>query len=557
MQRRQFLKTLAALPAAGCASGAGLENPSATARFTHGVASGDPLADRVILWTRAVPLAGGTTAPVIGWTVARDPGFVDIVAKGTAKAQPERDYCVKVDATGLAPDSRYYYRFDAGDAQSPVGRTRSLPNGAVDEISLAVMSCSNLPWGYFNAYRGLARRDDIAAMIHLGDYIYEYERGRYASASIEALGRQVSPPGETISLADYRTRYATYRLDPDLQAAHAAHPMIAVWDDHESTNDGWRDGAENHEESEGDWGARKAASRQAWLEWLPVRESGDTAAGRIYRQFDLGELASLIMLDTRLIGRDRQWDYRQDLALDPKAGPQAMAAAVARFRAEKLDRADRSLLGTRQEAWLGQALQASKTRGQIWQLIGQQVVVGTMRSPVALAEMVDPANPGLAPIDALRYFGLLSRLGLPFNLDAWDGYPAARARLLDAALAQGHNLLTLSGDTHNAWAFRLPHKGRLAGVDLATHSISSPGMEYYLNAPPAALAKALVETNPELLWADTRHRGYMTVTLRRDRAQARWWAVSSVTDKNFSESLLQSLMVTPAPGPGLGSVTLG
>ncbi|GAB4146358.1 MAG: alkaline phosphatase D family protein [Sphingomonadales bacterium] len=515
------------------------------------------MADRVILWTRAVPLADSGAAPAVDWFIARDPGFADIVAKGTATAQPERDYCVKVDAAGLAADSRYYYRFESGAARSPVGRTRTLPSGAVDEISLAVMSCSNLPWGYFNAYRALARRDDIAAMVHLGDYIYEYERGRYASATIEALGRQVSPPGETISLADYRTRYATYRRDADLQAAHAAHPMIAVWDDHESTNDGWMDGAENHNEGEGDWADRKAASRQAWLEWLPVRETGDTAAGRIYRQFDLGDLASLIMLDTRLIGRDRQWDYRQDLALDPKAGPQAMAAAVARFRAEKLDRADRSLLGEPQEAWLAQALAASKARGQIWQVIGQQVVVGTMRSPEALAAMVDPAKPGLASIDALRYFGLLSRLGLPFNLDAWDGYPAARARMLDAGLDHANNLLTLSGDTHNAWAFRLPRKGRLAGVDLATHSISSPGMEYYLNAPPAALAKALVDTNPDLLWANTHNRGYLTVTLRRDQALARWWALSSVTDKNFNESLLQSLMVTPAQGPGLGSVALG
>ncbi|MFZ5609532.1 MAG: alkaline phosphatase D family protein [Pseudomonadota bacterium] len=548
IKRRGLLKMLAGAPALGMLRATA---QSAAGPFRHGVASGDPLADRVILWTRLMPEAG--LADIV-WEVAKDGDFSAIVASGAAKTSAARDFTVKVDASGLAPGSRYYYRFRAGGHVSPLGRTRTLPVGAVDRLRLGVVSCANYPYGFFHAYRHIAQREDIDAVIHLGDYIYEYPRGHYSAPDIEAGGRVVAPPGESIHLTDYRARYATYRADPDLAAAHAAHPFIAIWDDHEIANDAWRDGAENHNDGEGDWPARRAAAVQAYMEWMPIRENSAGPREAIYRAFDFGDLARLIMLDTRLIGRDRQLSYAVDLE------PEAMAANapqgaqpvpdIARFRAEKLGEEARTMLGARQEAWLRETLAASKARGQTWQVLGQQVVMGNLNIPKD-GEALLEAEPQFA---AERIKGLLALgpFGLPLNLDAWGGYPAARRRLLADVLEHANNALVLAGDSHNGWAFNLKQNGVIAAAEFATPSVTSPGLETYLPADPARIAEALRQASDELVWADTARRGYLTLSLTRQAASADFWFLDSVAGQEFTIAREKSLTTMAQDMAGVG-----
>ncbi|MDY0105615.1 MAG: alkaline phosphatase D family protein, partial [Giesbergeria sp.] len=293
---------LAALPLAACG---GSDDPEV--RFVHGVASGDPLADRVMLWTRVTAPAGHTADIPVQWELASDAAFTTVVAKGQTTATAAKDFTVKVDATGLQPATTYHYRFTAYAAQSASARTRTLPTGSVAQVRLAVFSCANYPAGYFNVYADAARRNDLDATVHLGDYLYEYPRGGYASAKAEQLGRLSQPATEILTLADYRTRHAQYKTDPDLQALHACAPMIAVWDDHEIANDTWANGAENHDAAtEGRFAARKAAALQAYHEWMPTRNAQPDL---IYRSFHFGNLVALHMLDTRVIGRDEPADY--------------------------------------------------------------------------------------------------------------------------------------------------------------------------------------------------------------------------------------------------------
>jgi alkaline phosphatase D len=320
---------------------------SAQRLFRHGVASGDPLTDRVMLWTRVTaPATRSATGPIdVQWVVASDEALLQVVARGASQAAMERDFTVKVDAGGLSPGRMYYYAFIAGGERSPIGRTKTLPDRA-DRLRVASVSCSNYPAGYFNVYRRLAARDDLDAVIHLGDYIYEFANGRYGDGS--ASGRVPLRAGEASTLEDYRDRYATYRSDVDLQEAHRRHPFIAVWDDHESANDAWSGGAGNHSSSQGSWATRLAAAYRAYLEWMPIRESADPRI-HLYRSFRFGDLVDLIMLDTRGL-RDQQ-----ALATD----------------ATMLADPSRSLLGAAQEAWFFDELRSSQRAGSRWRLIGQ------------------------------------------------------------------------------------------------------------------------------------------------------------------------------------------
>ncbi|MGB1142637.1 MAG: alkaline phosphatase D family protein, partial [Halioglobus sp.] len=280
-------------------------------QFLHGIASGDPLSDRVILWTRITPDEEGVAG--LAWEVASDAQFTDVVASGSGTTDASVDYTAKVDVTDLEPGAHYYYRFTSGDNVSAVGSTRTLPVGQVAAASFAVVSCSNYPAGFFHVYREVANQE-LDAVLHLGDYIYEYAADGYASERAEEFGRVSDPETEIVSLSDYRRRYAQYRTDNDLQAAHAAHPFIVVWDDHEitnheSANNPWTEGAQNHQpETEGSFEDRKAAAVQAWYEWLPVRPPS-AQQDIIYRHFNYGDLLDLFMLDTRLIGRDEQNTY--------------------------------------------------------------------------------------------------------------------------------------------------------------------------------------------------------------------------------------------------------
>lgn len=398
--------------------------------FTHSVASGEPGQDRVLLWTRYVPEAGGGGR--LRWQVAENPDFGRILAKGEIAASPEHDFCVKPLAEGLAPGRWYFYRFlDERGRASPTGRTRTLPQGPTERFTLGVFSCSNLPFGYFNAYAHAAARRDVDLMVHVGDYLYEYERGEYPSAEEALAGRVIEPANEIVSLADYRMRFASYRLDPDLQELHRMFPMVAMWDDHESANDSWQGGAENHQpDREGDWNVRKAASVRAYREWMPVSDES-------WASYRIGDLAELYRLESRLTARSQQLNlgaFLQDKANLP--------AALADFR-DRLWRAeDRTLLGAQQEAWLAEGLRRSVADKVRWQVIGQQVVMGSIATSPALVDVLMSG----ASEEARRKadVGLAAaRAGLPSNLDSWDGYPAARARLLRASLEA--ELIVLSG----------------------------------------------------------------------------------------------------------------
>ena len=489
---------LVAAPAAARTFGSG---------FTHAVASGEPSANSVLLWTRFVAEAETT----LTWQVSESEDFNRAVAEGSVTASPARDWCAKGVVTGLSPDRWYFYRFIApGGATSPVGRTRTLPEGPTSAFKLAVFSCSNYGFGYFNAYGHAAEANDCDLALHLGDYIYEYGAGTYPDANQAAPERMLAPVTEIVALADYRLRYATYRADPDCQRLHQVLPMIAVWDDHESANDSYENGAQNHQpETEGDWQVRKAAAKQAYREWMPVSDAA-------YASYQVGDLATLFRLDTRLEGRDQQFDL--GMVLKGASDPQAMTAALTKFRDGDWADAERQLLGEAQDAWLAKGLGASTASGTSWQVLVQQVLIGNLKTPQALASQLGDGVPDFVK-QRLAASAMASTVGLPLNMDAWDGYPAARERVFKAALAADANLIVLAGDTHNGWAFDLSHEGAKVGVELGVCSVSSPGFETYLSfVPPATMAAALVAENEQLKWADTAQRGYMVVELTPTRA---------------------------------------
>lgn len=519
----------------GIGGGGGSPPESTGPVFKHGVASGDPLSDRVMLWTRVTAPAPGTLN--IEWQVASDERFGAIVARGTLGTGPERDYTVKVDASGLQPASTYFYRFLMGNESSPIGRTRTLPVGGVSQARLAVVSCSNFPSGYFNVYADIAKRTDIDVVLHLGDYIYEYGRVGYASQLAIAIDRESAPDHELLTLTDYRQRHAQYRTDSDLRTLHERFPMIAVWDDHDLADNAWSSGAANHdEESEGSFAARRAAAVQAYHEWLPTRLPDPANPLVIYRSFDFGTLASLHMLDTRLIGRERQ------LTLDQYLAGEAAAPT-------------RQLLGQPQVDWLSARMAAS---AGTWQVLGQQVLMMRMTIPLSIATDFNPetlgayvaarALPEAARSDSQR--ALLAEQKVPYNLDAWDGYPAARDAVLAMARNQGKNLVSLAGDTHNAWAGNLTDaSGQRVGVEFGTSSVSSPGFERAL--PLIAndlLSDGFLRMVDDLRYAETSKRGYAVVTLTPAEARCDYVEISTVLSRDYSARTAATLRVLPGAG---------
>lgn len=475
--------------------------------FVHGVASGDPLDDRVVLWTRVTGDAQAPKSIVVAWVVAKDASFSQVVASGATVTEESVDYTVKLDTDGLKSATTYYYRFRALGHDSPIGRARTAPKGNQKRARLAVVSCSNYPYGYFNAYAAIARRADLDAVLHLGDYLYEYGNGTFGDGT--TLGRVPNPNHEIVSLSDYRARHAQYKTDVDLQEAHRQHSFITVWDDHEVTNDAWQNGAENHQPDEGDFQERKAAAIQAYFEWMPIRAEEGDDAGRVYRSFQYGKLFDLIMLDTRLIGRDQQ-------VVDP-----CDAAHIAD--------PTRQLLGEPQEAWFFNQLDRSQRRGTHWRLIGQQVMFG---------QLVNVLAPG----------------GCIFNPDQWDGYAAARGRVLGKLSDDGiDNVIVLTGDIHSSWGNDLTSSpfdpatydpasgaGSLA-VEFVTPAVTSPGIDDAAQA--AQLGGAIRATHPHVKYVDLFHRGYALLDITRDQVQCEWYHVATITERSAEESLANSLLV--------------
>jgi len=491
-----------------------------TTGFTHSVASGEPGPHSMLLWTRYV---GVDDRPVLRAEVAADSSFATVLRSREVSANGASDGCAKVVVDGLKPATTYFYRFVAPDgSHSPVGRTRTLPVGPLAQYKLAVFSCSNIGFGWFNAYGHAAKRDDLDLVVHLGDYLYEYQRGEYPTTAETAPGRLVEPVNEIVTLADYRTRYASYRDDPDLQELHRLFPWVAIWDDHEFANDAWMGGAENHDgKTEGDWFARKAAAKQAHSEWLPV-------SGRPYQRYDIGDLLSLITLDTRVEGRDKQLEMFSAVkgSTDPKA-------ALVAFRDGPWSDPKRNLLGAAQEQWLGETLKTSVKRGAKWQVVAQQIVMGEVKlPPAALGWLAPDADKNIAGF--VKIGVLAGSINLPFNMDSWDGYPAARTRLYKLAQGAKANLVVLSGDSHNAWANDLTLGGKPMGVEFAGQGVTSPGFESVLAIDPKKAAADMAAFNPGLKWCDLSRRGYLTVTLTPDAARSDWVLLDTIRAKSLA-----------------------
>ncbi|TMM48318.1 alkaline phosphatase D family protein [Qipengyuania marisflavi] len=485
--------------------------------FSHGVASGEPGARRVLLWTRYV--AAQETALTCELSESLD--FARPIAGGQTPASPDRDFCAKLFVEGLEPGRWYYYRFIAPDgAVSDIGRTKTLSEGETGRFRMAVFSCSNIGFGWFNAYAHAAQADDVDCVLHLGDYFYEYAPGTYPSAGDVTPGRTVWPERELVALADYRARFAAYRRDADLRRLHQLFPMIAVADDHESANDSWAGGAQNHQpDSEGPWDVRKAAAIRAYREWMPVSDEP-------WAEYEIGNLATLFRLETRLTARSEQFSF--DDLLAGKTTSEAAQAALIAFRDETYRDPAREMLGAAQQGWLANGLKRSRGDGKIWQVLVQQVLMGSLSSPPGVDALLPKDTPDFIRKRVVAG-ARAAETGLPLNMDAWDGYPAARERLFAAALAADANLISLAGDTHNAWAFDLSHDSAPVGVEFGGQSVSSPGFEGYLPMlPPPVLTGALVQRNPQLRWADTSQRGYMAVELTPQRASSEYRFVSSV-----------------------------
>ncbi|QQV76754.1 alkaline phosphatase D family protein [Sphingomonas aliaeris] len=527
-------------------SGATLVLPGGThaatprgATFDHGVASGDPARDGAVLWTRATPAGGGSGDVALDWHVSTTLDGKP-VRSGRVVARAAADHTAKVEATGLAPGQDHWFWFTApGGMKSPVGRFRTLPVGAVDRLVIGVATCQLYPGGFFNAYADMAKQPRLDAVVHLGDYIYEYGEDGYGGDIGKKIGRVPDPRHEIVSLDDYRRRHAQVKTDPDMQAAHARAAFICVWDDHEVANDGWIGGAENHDpKTEGSWAARKAAAMQAYFEWMPIRESR-RGLGRaaIYRSFEFGDLATLAMVETRLLARSEQ--------VAPKGQaptPDQYAAAIA-----ERARPDRELLGAVQQRWLEQTLSASVRAGKPWQLLGNQVVMARVAGPDLETGLAAKAvGPALAKLsntwrDRLEEAKASYRAGLPFNLDSWDGYPPARERLYASFRKANSSPIVLSGDSHAAWSNDLyDDGGTLVATEFGATAITSPSYGSLL----PGLGAVLAEQNREVAFCDQDAKGYILLTLTPDAATAQHIGLSTVFSRTFDRRVVATHRVT-------------
>ncbi|EXS26798.1 alkaline phosphatase D family protein [Acinetobacter sp. 742879] len=533
----------------GCNDGSDEEGSETQADFLHGVASGDPLQDRVILWTRLTPLVLNARLRVT-WEIATDDQFKQNLKTGTVETTKTDDFTVKVDATGLQAGTTYFYRFRFGSKVSPVGQTKTLPV-TTNKVSFAVCSCSNYPAGYFYVYREMAKQN-VDVVIHLGDYIYEYGADGYATEDAAKLGRTLPSDNnkEIIKLDDYRKRYALYRQDKDLQAVHQRHPFIVIWDDHELANDTWREGAENHQSNEGPFLERRLAALQAYFEWMPIRPVSNTDHLNIYRQFDFGSLVQLTMLDTRIIARDKQLEYKDYIT---SSGLDAQ-----KFQADLTD-PKRTLMGYTQRDWLVDKLKQSTAT---WNVIGQQVLMSKMWIPAELlASLGQITSGGTSPDTLAKMTAQITELVtlklrleqgdptltvqekarvttlVPYNLDAWDGYYAEREFVYDKLAEFNKKIIVLAGDTHNAWtSYLYSQKGEYIGVELATSSVSSPGLEKYLSIPLAQLQQfefAFTTLIDELAYCNLNQRGYLMVTLDDKQVLSDWIFVDSIKNAEY------------------------
>ncbi|PWN87274.1 hypothetical protein FA10DRAFT_297687 [Acaromyces ingoldii] len=502
--------------------------------FPYGVASGDPLDDSAILWTHPVPKDADTVEPIClryQTSKVKDSWHEkDLVDSSYAWTTSDVDYSFKVETQLPEPKTRYYYRFFGchdHSLVSPTGTFTTMPSPddeTVGSLKMAVFSCSNYPFGYFNSF-GQAAKSDVDLVAHVGDYIYESagDGSPDAYGDGRPLNRVPQPNREIVTLDDYRLRYATYRSDPDLQRLHQKKPWLLIWDDHEVADNSWKAGtADSNDTAAGTvegvrFTERKKNAVKAYFEWMPIRQvdtAGDTL--RIWRKFQYGKLADIAMLDTRNYDRDITDLYYNT----------AEVASLANDTA-------RSLMGGKQERWLYHNLIHSQKRGATWKLIGQQIIVNHL-------------NYGEADF--------------PVDYDAWDGYEANRRRLFDTIRANDiQNVILLSGDSHAAWVYDAiyqewenrtdlydPSTGRGAlAVEFAGTAVSSPS-SYGAKLTPAqyvAQAEKLVSINRNLAFAEGGHRGYFTLDVRPNELDASFWGIVNNTQQSSDQILLAKFNV--------------
>ena len=501
--------------------------------FTHGVASGDPWPESVVLWTRVAPSnkSEDSTAPVDGtaplWNHATEeyveadpnPICVDwkvfsrgaknetgaVVTSGRTHTTSDIDYTVKVIPEGLQPLTEYNYQFSVcgSNVTSPMGRTKTAPteDDDVSELSFAVFSCSNFPNGYFNAYGNAARKDEHDWVLHLGDYIYEYE------AEEDATERVSIPSNEIFTLYDYRARHGQYRSDPDLQHLAKEHAWITTWDDHEVANNVYRDGTSGLNNTEDSFlndgpevsvDTRKINAVRAYFEWMPIRQTDLDDGLRIWRSFQMGKLLDLIILDTRVYDRSITslgWnDEYIDLIRDDPS---------------------RSLMGASQESWFYKSLSESSDRGATWRLIGNQIIFSRIFEDDE---------------------GFLSG-------DNWNGYIANRNRTLKHLYDNSiSNNVFLAGDSHQNWVSDLAWLGEkeydkktgegAIGVEFAGTAVSSSGHPGPIEPDAGDYAKGMVERNDELMWQEGYYRGYFHLTVSPEKLDAKFYGSPSVATRN-------------------------
>ena len=501
-----------------------------TGTFKLGVASGDPRTDSIVLWTHISPSNPREASVPVTWELSLSPDMSAPISTGTDITKRANDWTYKVMPADLEPGQTYYYQFTAEGQKSPIGRTRTLPVGRVDKLRFAVVSCANWQHGFFNVYDHISKSGDFDALLHLGDYLYEYGTEQ-ANDDMKQAGRLHQPPHEILTLQDYRIRHAQYRSDPNLQAATANMPLIPIWDDHECSNDSWKNGAENHQHNEGDWNDRKQMALRAYFEWMPVRppEAG-RASSAFYRDYKWGDLMRLFAWETRLFARG------EPVLIEDHFDLIASEDGAEKFKETILKAPHRDMLGQQQQDAVVKSMAESKSAQETWRVIANQIVLGRLTTP-DLNPYIEEDT--IASIEEqwppIRQFVELSKYRLPVYPDSWDGYPVARDSLFDALDAEGVNdLIVLTGDAHEYWANSLTKAdGTPMGVELGTSSVSSETLETFMGDAIKDYALLITRSNPDVCYYNAETRGYIDLTLTPKKGRARFMAVDNTASTDY------------------------